>query len=552
MKLSDSATVKTSQSHPLRIDEIKIPGCAGILGLTFCPGKKDTGVHTEGYWDRDLEADLVAIVRWGAHALVTLMETHEFALVKVPDLSEMASRKMKRWYHLPIVDVDVPDERFERLWAESAREIKALLHQGKKVVLHCRGGLGRTGLVAACLLREFHFAPDQAIQLVRATRPGSIETRQQESYVRQYGLLHDRRSPAHFIGCLLGGAEGDALGAAIEFDSWTEIKGTYGAQGLADLAPAYGRVGAITDDTQMTLFTAEGLLRAWHREGLKGIGLAFGPVTYGSYQRWLLTQGTTGVDSADAVIRNGWLISIPDLFARRAPGNTCLSALKSAKKGTPELPLNQSKGCGGVMRVAPVGLFFNSCDFILHAHADPDDLAFSVGCELAALTHGHPTGWASAGAFALLIHRIVSGDSLPEALKFVCSVLANDSRYDEVLSALTQAQSLAENPRRTPGPNSIASLGEGWIAEEALAIAVYCSLVAEADFARGVLLAVNHSGDSDSTGSLAGNILGSLLGQAAIPAGWLSKLELREEIEQVAADLFFGREESDEWRQKYP
>jgi ADP-ribosylglycohydrolase len=101
-------------------------------------------------------------------------------------------------------------------------------------------------------------------------------------------------------------------------------------------------------------------------------------------------------------------------------------------------------------------------------------------------------------------------------------------------------------------PETIGRIGGGWVGEEALAIALYCALSAQGDFARGVLLAVNHSGDSDSTGAITGNLLGLMLGNNAIPARWLGVLELREDIEALANDLCTGFDESDVWRNRYP
>jgi ADP-ribosyl-[dinitrogen reductase] hydrolase len=95
---------------------------------------------------------------------------------------------------------------------------------------------------------------------------------------------------ARIRGCLLGGAVGDALGAPVEFLSLAEIRRRFGPDGIRDYAHAYGRLGAITDDTQMTLFTAEGLLRAWVRGTVKGLYHPPG-VIHHAYLRWLVTQG---------------------------------------------------------------------------------------------------------------------------------------------------------------------------------------------------------------------------------------------------------------------
>ena len=158
-----------------------------------------------------------------------------------------------------------------------------------------------------------------------------------------------RNSLSHFRGCLLGGAVGDALGAAVEFMNLDEIRGRFGPNGIQAPARAYGRVGAITDDTQMALFTAEGLLRARHQP--PGRRPAPVPVVvHAAYLRWLRTQGERPPKLSDD---GGWLFGVRELHAQRAPGSTCLEALRSGLIGTPRDPLNDSKGCGGVMRIAP-------------------------------------------------------------------------------------------------------------------------------------------------------------------------------------------------------
>jgi ADP-ribosylglycohydrolase len=164
-----------------------------------------------------------------------------------------------------------------------------------------------------------------------------------------------RKSSSHFAGCLLGGAVGDALGAAVEFDAIHVIRHKYGSEGIRDYDTAYGQRGAITDDTQMTLFTAEGLLRAIMRQRHKGICHPLS-VIHHAYIRWLHTQGERSrsqfsQDKPEGMAReDGWLIGVKGLHSRRAPGNTCLSALRGEEMGEMQRPLNNSKGCGGVMR----------------------------------------------------------------------------------------------------------------------------------------------------------------------------------------------------------
>jgi ADP-ribosylglycohydrolase len=327
--------------------------------------------------------------------------------------------------------------------------------------------------------------------------------------------------PARFRGCLLGGAVGDALGAPVEFLRLAEIRARFGPDGIVDLAPAYGRAGAITDDTQMTLFTAEGLLLAWRRGALRGI--CHPPsMMHAAYLQWLGTQGEAPGFKAPAA---GWLALLPELNSRRAPGTTCLSALMAATRlGEPAR--NDSKGCGGVMRVAPCGL--------LCTHPATPAEAFRLGCEAAALTHGHVSGILPAGHFAATIAGLRAGVALGPALDAADALLAGREGAGETVAALAAARRLVARGR--PSPEALESLGGGWVAEEALAIATACALVAE-DFADGVRLAANHSGDSDSTAAMTGNLLGALWGEGAIPPAWLDALELRAEIAAVADAL---------------
>ncbi len=315
-------------------------------------------------------------------------------------------------------------------------------------------------------------------------------------------------------GCLLGGAVGDALGAPVEFMSLERIRATFGAPGIVDFAPAYGKLGAITDDTQMTLFTVEGVLRGWARGSLKGI-CNMSHMVWLAYGRWLSTQETqTQVEAT------GWLIAQRGLHAARAPGITCLSALREPFRG--DGARNDSKGCGGVMRTAPLGLIYDA------------GYAFDHGNACAALTHGHPTGQLPAGVLAGIVAHLVEGLDLDAALDLAVRFLPEIADHAETLAAIRLARELAASS--LPSDEAIRRLGQGWIAEEALAIAIYCALVAPT-FEAALVLAVNHDGDSDSTGSIAGQILGAWHGPDVIPARWLERLELRDVIAQLADDL---------------
>jgi ADP-ribosylglycohydrolase len=318
-------------------------------------------------------------------------------------------------------------------------------------------------------------------------------------------------------GCLLAGAVGDALGAPIEFASRKEIRERHGARGLRDYAPAYGRRGAVTDDTQMSLFTAEGLVLATRAGALHRPSERLRHL-HRAHLRWLRTQAETSRSPSFDRCTEGWLLEIDALHSRRAPGNTCVAALRCERMGRIEHPLNQSKGCGGVMRVAPVALALGVDD------------PFRLGCEVAALTHGHPSGF-----LALAVRELIRGASLEQAFREALEELVRHPQHSECARAIETA--LGRSREAPVGPETVEALGGGWVAEEALAIAVYCSLVAP-DLEHGLLLAVNHGGDSDSTGSLTGNLLGAALGEDAIPSRWLPDLELRAEVERAADALY--------------
>jgi len=334
---------------------------------------------------------------------------------------------------------------------------------------------------------------------------------------------------SRFVGCLLGGAVGDALGAPVEFMPLATIRSNYGPEGVVDFVPGYAGFGTITDDTQMTLFTAEGLMRAW----VRGRGTLdehrMLPTVALAYLRWLDTQHESPeyIDTDDRGPL-GWLATHRELWLRRAPGATCIASLCGMV--SPGEPVdNWSKGCGGVMRMAPVGLVGWHLG---HRHYPKQ--TFDWGVEFAALTHGHPTGQLTAGVLAVLVLALVDGAPLPEALAAAKSELCRHDEHEETLEAIELAEKEAASGKKPV--RSIARIGEGWVAEEALAIAIYCALVAK-DFRHGVTLAVNLDGDSDSTGAIAGNLLGAMHGLKAIPRKWLKHLELRDCIREIATDL---------------
>lgn len=319
----------------------------------------------------------------------------------------------------------------------------------------------------------------------------------------------------HYRGCLLGGSIGDAMGYAVEFMSLGKIKEHFGDDGIRDLKIDGRGKALISDDTQMMLFTAEGILNAW-RESINPAH-----AIWESYLRWYSTQGYPLAEQ----LKKGSLIGLAELNHQRAPGNTCLQALATGQMGNRNTALNNSKGNGGVMRVAPVGLVYVKDSY----------QAFRVGCESAMITHSHPTGYLSAGALAVILSEILSGSSLRASVLKAIEILSSYSDNEETKDAMEKALRLIDF--NVEPQEALKLLGPGWIAEEALAIGIYCSLKYSDDFKEGLLCSVNHSGDSDSTGMVTGNILGAYLGCDSIPFEWLLNVELGNVTSGIADEL---------------
>jgi len=175
--------MRTSQTHPLQIAEVETGPGRGLIGVTFAPGKQQANAKT-GSWRRDLAEDLDAIVGWNARAVVTLLEKHETVDLRISNLGDEVLRRKMDWVHLPIPDFGVPGPSFEAEWPMQSERLRTILHSGENVLVPCKGGLGRAGMIAARLLVELGAEPNEAIARVRASRPGAIETDKQEDWVR--------------------------------------------------------------------------------------------------------------------------------------------------------------------------------------------------------------------------------------------------------------------------------------------------------------------------------------------------------------------------------
>lgn len=371
-------------------------------------------------------------------------------------------------------------------------------------------------------------------------------------------------------GSLIGGAAGDALGYPVEFDKYSQIVRKYGEPGITEYELTRN-VAEISDDTQMTLFTANGILMGLTRWYMRGIGATPHHYVEYAYQDWYNTQtksfeAVMGSDDKYATRRHTWLSALSELYSSRAPGNTCMTAISEMINGC--TPQNNSKGCGGVMRVAPWPLFC-ACHENRYSQEEID----VAGGEIARLTHKHPLGWMPAILLTDILYRLVKEQPLKglrgvEARCKFCTLVTeslsfiHNLKITEPLSEMSwgkdvtfsenfgrewvrmadlvfQALLLIDEPKGTD-EESIRMLGEGWVAEETLAIAIYAVGRHIDSFEDALIAAVNHDGDSDSTGAVAGNIIGAIVGYDAIPDKFKQNLELHNVILAIADDLHQG------------
>lgn len=514
-------TPRTSATDPLLI--ATLPAGRGALGITLCPGKKQVGARS-GTWQRDLDADLAQGRDWGARLVVSAIESSELRELDVEALPEAVEERGLEWHQVPIRDRDIPGIAGEARWFWASTRIHRALANGERVLLHCKGGLGRSGLLAARVLVERGMDARDAIAAVRAVRQGAIETSEQEAYVervQRVATLPTATDPPTFaervLGCLLGGAVGDGFGYEVEFATLASIRSRFGADGLQAPVLHHGKL-MVSDDTQMTLFTAEGMIRQSQGGAKSGSPT---PWIWRAYQRWLETQGQR---PPVAFGSRGWLMDEPSLRHARAPGNTCLGALSSGVMGTRDRPTNDSKGCGTVMRTAPTGLLSGSSV----------RLAYENGVAFAALTHGHETGQAAAGVLSCLLHHLCHGQDIAAAARQASADADALGKLERVTSTAVAAALAAAAKAERDLPAG--GLGQGWVAEEALAIGLWAALVGR-DFKDSVALASNHDGDSDSTASVAGHIRGAHEGVQSIPSAWARRLDVLEPLLVLAHDL---------------
>ena len=334
-------------------------------------------------------------------------------------------------------------------------------------------------------------------------------------------------------GSLIGGAVGDALGYPVEFiSSYAALQNRYGERGITRYELDESGKALISDDTQMTLFTACGLLNA-----VKDSNPLI-PSICEAYVEWYFTQ----MGKRKKGFRRCWVGDLPEMNVRRAPGNTCINSLHAIASGRE--PINNSKGCGGVMRVAPIALYM-ACN----NHQVRISEAYMRAGEAAEITHQHPLGFVPAAFLSDIIYQIlceekeITRDTFLEIIEYGLKItrMFGGNFTEEVAEfeqMIIKAVKLADS--NLADIEVIDQIDEGWTGDETVAIAVYCTLKHLGDFESAIVASVNHKGDSDSTGAVTGNLIGAMVGYDAIPQYYKDNLELHDVILHVADDLWRG------------
>jgi len=484
------SNARTSQSHPLQIKAVGPGDGFGRIGITLCPGKKDPHGLT-GAWNRDLGLDLDVIQRWGVTAVISLITDEEIDYLQVRGLREAVEERHMEWWHLSIPDVSPPGPDFERDWKIAGEAIRDRLRMGFDVLVHCKGGLGRAGTVAARLLVELGDNPDSAIRTVRKARPGAIETTGQERHIQRCEppaspipstTQNDVRDRA--MGALLGLAVGDALGTTLEFRSRDE-----GAR-LVDITgggPFQLRSGCWTDDTAMALALADSLLES---ESLDCRDL---------------------MDRFVAWWRNGEYSCTGHCFDIGITTRIALERYRQTRDSLAGSTDPNTAGNGSLMRLGPVALrFWNDRDGLDHAAA-----------QQSRTTHAAEEAVDGCRAFADLLADAISGKPRRDVLA---------PRSFDGAPAIAR---IVRGSWRGRARQDIRSSG---YVVHTLEAAIW-SVARTANFRNAVLLAANLADDADTVAAVTGQLAGAIYGLSGIPKQWVDRIAWRDRLLETAQNL---------------
>ena len=482
--------MRTSHSHPLQIAEVQASPGHGLIGITFCPGKKQPGAHT-GAWDRDLGTDLDLIVDWGAVAVVTLVEDHELKSLEVEEMGSLVAARHKSWYHLPIADVSTPSEQFEQRWAEVGEELRAILREGFNILVHCKGGLGRAGTIGARLLIELGVDPASAVKQVRQARPGAIETSAQLAYVmglKPIGELQPDTSVEAIAnraqGALLGLAIGDAVGTTLEFEArdanplLTDMVGG---------GPFRLKPGEWTDDTAMALALADSLLA---KSELYPADLMTRFVQWMDEGAYSCTGNCFDIGTATRQALSRWKTS-GDPIAGSTDPNTA--------------------GNGSLMRLAPVAIRFFD---------DRAKLRDTAALQ-SKTTHAAKEAIDACVVYAEMLADAIEGKKRSEVLR------SRDGAFTDAISKIV-AGSWRAKPR--------ARINSSGYVCHSLEAALW-SVARSGTYKQAVLTAANLGDDADTTAAIAGQLAGALHGVTGMPRDWVDKVAWSARIRGMASGL---------------
>jgi ADP-ribosyl-[dinitrogen reductase] hydrolase len=477
--------MNTSTKAPLRIAEVQPAGTDGMIGITFAPGKKQPDGAT-GPHDRDLSADLDVIAAWNAAVVVTLVEEHELRDLQIDNLGREVTQRFMEWHHWPIADFSVPAWAFDEAWPSRSEMLRGLLGRGGRVLIHCKGGLGRAGMIAARLLVECGDAPADAIQKVRDVRGAyAIETTAQEAWVARCRSLPTSGPDSSRDGCLdraigalVGLAIGDAVGTTIEFQPKPNQPLIHDMVGGG---PFRLEAGEWTDDTAMALALAQSLLE---RPNLDASDLM------DRFCEWM----QTGAYSCQ-----GRCFDI---------GNTVRTALHRYLQD--QNPLagptdDESSGNGALMRLAPVMIRYWRDRSLMQRASELQTRT----------THGSKATLKASRVFADMVADAISGASL---------------------ATILQSEAAADIEGAWRGHPRTEIRGSGYVVHS-LQAAVW-AVARTTNFRSAVLLAANLGEDADTTAAITGQLAGAIYGVKGIPREWLDRLAWCEDIKQLAITLF--------------
>lgn len=485
------------ESDALRVGWLTTPWI-GRVGLTIAPGK----VNPDGPV-RSLGADLTRLRDdHGASHLVCLLEDDELPMLGIDALPQAAVEAGMAFHRLPIRDGATPRERDDVTRLVAA--ITGWAATGENVVIHCRGGLGRSGTIGGCVLRAAGMDGHAALaELAVARGPSCPETPEQRRYIREF-VPGGAAARSRVLGAVLGAAIGDALGHPTEFLSIDRIRARYGRAGVTGFELFWerdgGRFAPYTDDTQMAEIVLRSLVAA--RRANAPMDAAMGEIASG-FAAW--AEAPQG--------------------GHRAPGGACMRGAQRLAAGVPwrEAGGANDGGCGSVMRAYPFGLL-----------AGDLALAERWAVEHSRMTHRDPIALAACAAMAVGVALELRREA-PTAV--LAAMVEAAGRWDSGTARM--AERAVARGQNGADPDAVLRELEGWAAHEAIAAAMFVVARHPHDIRGALLEGANASGDSDSIATLAGALLGARLGLEALPAAWVRHVERASEL------LALGREAAD-------